>query len=52
MDGTGLFGYEGESVGGVIDGDGFWMEAQMDGFDDRRNLRNNTHSDAISAARK
>ncbi len=33
----------------VIDGDGFRIVSQTDGFDDRRNLTNNTHSDAISA---
>ena len=35
----------------VIDGDGFRIVSQSDGFDDRRNLTNNTHSDAISALR-
>lgn len=33
----------------VIDGDGFRIVSQTDQFDDRRNLTNNTHADAISA---
>jgi hypothetical protein len=33
----------------VIDGDGFRIVSQTDGFDDRRNMTNNTHADAISA---
>lgn len=35
----------------VIDGDGFRIVSQTDNFDDRRNLTNNTHADAISALR-
>lgn len=35
----------------VIDGDGFRIVSQSDGFDDRRNMTNNTHADAISALR-
>lgn len=33
----------------VIDGDGFRIVSQTDGFDDRRNLTNNTHESAIQA---
>ncbi len=33
----------------VVDGDGFRVVSQSDGFDDRRNLTNNTHEAAINA---
>lgn len=33
----------------VIDGDGFRIVSQADGFDDRRNMTNNTHESAIQA---
>lgn len=33
----------------VTDGDGFRIVSQLDGFDERRNLTNNTHQSAIEA---
>ncbi len=33
----------------VIDGDGFRVVSQLDGFDERRNLTNNTHETAIGS---